>query len=68
MVLEACEQDPGDATLFGRNARQLGIGDHSLRSWVNQTDIDQGTRVGLCSARPPILARVDPIQSSAGST
>jgi transposase len=49
MVLEARKQDPGDGSLVGRIARQLGIGDQSLRNWVNQADIDQGKRAGLSS-------------------
>jgi len=49
MVLEAREQHPGDLSIVGRIARQLGIGDQSLRNWVNQADIDRGKRAGLSS-------------------
>jgi transposase len=33
-----------------RVADQLGIGVESLRSWVNQTEIDSGDRVGTTTA------------------
>ncbi len=32
---------------IGRIARQLGIGDQSLRTWVAQAEIDAGKRAGL---------------------
>lgn len=47
LVFEARERDPDDASIVGRSARQLGIGDQSLRNWVNQADIDRGRRAGL---------------------
>jgi transposase len=47
MVIEARDNDPADQGCVARIARQLGIGDQSLRNWVNQADIDRGKRAGL---------------------
>jgi transposase len=50
MVREIRQQDPGDRAVISRVARQLGIGDESLRAWVKQADIDDGQRAGLTTA------------------
>jgi transposase len=49
MVLEAREHDPQDQGCIARIARQLGVGDQSLRNWVNQAETDRGKRSGLTS-------------------
>ena len=36
MVLDLREQDRHDKTVISRVARQLGVGDESLRAWVKQ--------------------------------
>src|ERR1700721_629598 len=46
-MLEAREHDPQDQGCVARIARQLGIGDQSLRNWVNQAQTDRGKRAGL---------------------
>ena len=36
MVQDLRQQDPGDKAVISRVARQLGVGDESLRTWVKQ--------------------------------
>ena len=36
MVKDLRQQDPGDKAVISRVARQLGVGDESLRAWVKQ--------------------------------
>ena len=46
MVLDLRQQDPDDKTVISRVARQLGVGDESLRAWVKQAEIDAGSGRG----------------------
>ena len=50
MVFEIREQTGEKHGVIPRVARELGIGSESLRSWVNQADIDRGRRAGTSSA------------------
>ena len=47
MVFEAVEQTGERTGAVSRIARQLCIGDQSLRNWVAQAEIDRGNRAGL---------------------
>jgi transposase len=51
MVLDLQRQDPNDHGVIRRVARQLGVGDESLRTWVKRAEIDAGSRGGLTSAQ-----------------
>src|SRR6516165_8124113 len=58
MVHELREQDPHDKTVISRVARQLGVGDESLRSWVKRADVDAGKRPGMTSEEQAELKRL----------
>jgi transposase len=58
MVQELRTQDPRDKTVISRVARQLGVGDESLRSWVKQTEVDVGKRPGLTTDEQAELKRL----------
>ena len=57
MVQELRQQDPGDKAVISRVARQLGVGDESLRAWVKQAEIDAGKRPGLTTDEQAELKR-----------
>jgi transposase len=58
MVHELREQDPHDKTVISRVARQLGVGDESLRSWVKRAEVEAGKRPGLRSEEQAELKRL----------
>jgi len=57
MVLETFEKGERHGVI-GRIARQLGIGDQSLRTWVAQAEIDGGRRAGLTTEERAELKRL----------
>jgi transposase len=58
MVLELRREDPHDHSVIRRVARQLGVGDESLRSWVKRAEIDSGVRAGMSTAERTELAEL----------
>ena len=58
MVLEAQSEDPRDRGVFGRIARQLGVGAESLRSWVKQAEVDSGRRAGVTTSEAAEIKRL----------
>ena len=58
MVKDLRLQDPHDKAVISRVARQLGVGDESLRSWVKQSEIDSGQRAGLSTEEQAELKRL----------
>ena len=58
MVQELRAQDPRDKTVISRVARQLGVGDESLRSWVKRAEMDAGKRLGLTTDGQAELKRL----------
>ena len=47
MVYETIEETGQRHGAIARVARELGIGRESLSHWINQREIDDGTRVGV---------------------
>ncbi len=59
MVLEARRESGEKHGAVTRIARQLGVGTESLRSWVNQADVDAGDRSGASSADRQRIAELE---------
>jgi transposase len=58
MVLDLREQDPHDKTVISRVARQLEVGDESLRSRVKRADVDAGKGPGMTTEEHAELKRL----------
>ena len=59
MVLEAIEQSGERHGVIARVARQLGVGDQSLSSWVKQAEVDQGKRAGVSTEDKLRIAQLE---------
>jgi len=58
MVLEFRREDSDDYGVIAREARQLGVGDESLRLRVRRAEIDRGIRPGITSAKQAEIAEL----------
>ena len=58
MVLDLRSQDPKDQGVITRVARQLGVGTESLRTWVNQAEVNAGNRPGLTTDEQAEMAEL----------
>ena len=58
MVLDLRSRIRSDQAVISRVARQLGVGDESLRTWVKQAEIDAGQRAGLSTAEQAELKQL----------
>ncbi len=58
MVLDLRSQDPKDQGVITRVARQLGVGTESLRTWVNQAEVNAGKRPGLTTDEQAEMAEL----------
>jgi transposase len=59
MVLDTFERDGNRFGVITRIARELGIGDQSLRTWVAQAEIDGGQRAGVTTDERKRLAELE---------
>jgi len=59
MVLEIQEQSGERYGVITRVARELGIGPESLRTWVNQAEVDSGRRSGTSSVDAQRIAELE---------
>jgi transposase len=59
MVFEIREQTGEKHGVIPRVARELGIGSESLRGWVNQAEIDTGSRAGTSTADAQRIAELE---------
>ena len=59
MVFETIEQSGERQGAVSRIARQLDIGDQSLRNWVAQAEIDRGQRAGLTTEERRRLVQLE---------
>ena len=50
MVHDLQRADPNDKNVISRVARQLGVGNESLRNWVKRAEIEAGLRPGMTEA------------------
>jgi transposase len=59
MAREVAEREGNWAGVVPRVARQLGVGEESLRSWVKQAEVDAGRRPGTTSAGQARIAELE---------
>jgi transposase len=59
MVRQLRKELGHDHGTIGRVAKQLGIGDESLRKWVNQAGVDAGEKPGVSTAEAKRIKQLE---------
>ena len=59
LVLSTIEQQGERDGVVSRIARQLNVGPETLRHWIQQAEIDAGTRPGTTSAERERIAELE---------
>jgi transposase len=59
MAREVADREGNWTGVIPRVARQLGVGEESLRSWVKQAEVDSGRRPGVTSADQSRIAELE---------